>query len=185
MTRALRRRAYVFLGAAVLVATAGVAYAANIDPNNTGNHFAWGENVGWFNFKPNQGPGVTVFADKLTGFAWAENIGWINLNPMDGGVLNDGVGHLSGFAWGENVGWINFAPMGGGVTIDMSNGRFSGFAWGENIGWINFSVAEAVITSFTPEKGVPVAGPWALAALALALAGLGLSGRTVGARAVH
>jgi hypothetical protein len=185
MTRAVRRRAYALLCAAVLVAAAGVAYAGNIDPNNTGDHFAWAENVGWFNFKPDQGPGVTVFADKLTGFAFAENIGWINLNPMDGGVLNDGVGRLSGFAWGENVGWINFAPTGGGVSIDMSKGRFSGFAWGENIGWINFSVMPGVVTSFTPEKGVPAVGPWGLVALALALAGLGFSRRGVRVRAAH
>ena len=109
--------------------------AGNIDPYNDGSQYAWGENVGWINFEPSEGEGVTVTNSAVTGKAWGENIGWINLSPATGGVVNDGAGNLSGYAWGENVGWINF----GGVTINPTTGIFSGYAWGENIGWINFA----------------------------------------------
>ncbi len=125
-------------------------YAENIDPDEDNSQYAYGENVGWFNFEPNiAGPnvGAMVSSSKLTGFIWAENIGWINLDPNDAdpntGITNDGAGNLSGFAWGENVGWLNFDPnVPGdsndyGVTID-SEGDFDGWAWGENIGWIHF-----------------------------------------------
>ncbi|HBG26149.1 MAG: hypothetical protein A2Y10_08250 [Planctomycetes bacterium GWF2_41_51] len=124
---------------ALLLAIAS-ANAENIDPQNTDNQFAYGENVGWINFEPGlTDTGALVSADKVEGFVWAENIGWINLSPETyGGIINDGLGHLSGFAWGENVGWINFNPNYGGVSIDHY-GRFSGWAWGENIGWINFN----------------------------------------------
>ncbi len=119
-----------------------VSSAENIDPYEDGSQYTYGENVGWLNFEPNQGPGVTVSKTELTGYVWAENIGWINLSPASyGGVVNDGSGNLSGYAWGENVGWINFGPADGGVTIDL-DGNFSGWAWGENIGWLNFNSAD-------------------------------------------
>jgi len=115
--------------------------AENIDPYEDGSQYTYGENVGWLNFEPNQGPGVTVGETRLTGYVWAENVGWINLSPTRyGGVVNDGTGKLSGFAWAANVGWINFGPNFGGVTID-GNGNFEGWAWGENIGWIHFRSA--------------------------------------------
>ena len=116
------------------------AQAENIDPENTDNQFAYGENVGWINFEPGlEDTGAIVSREKVEGFVWAENIGWINLSPDNfGGVFNDGYGNLSGFAWGENVGWINFNPNFGGVSIDHY-GNFTGWAWGENIGWINFN----------------------------------------------
>ena len=116
-----------------------VVGAENIDPDDDGSQYPYGENVGWLNFEPQQGGGVTVSDAQLIGYVWAENIGWINLNPTNGGVVNDGDGNLSGYAWGENIGWINFAPTGAGVTIDPDTGIFSGYAWGENIGWINFA----------------------------------------------
>ncbi|HAL45787.1 MAG: hypothetical protein A2Y12_06000 [Planctomycetes bacterium GWF2_42_9] len=127
----------------LILFSAGITIAENIDPQNTDNQFAYGENVGWINFEPGQtGSGVLVESDKVTGYIWGENIGWINLSPNTyGGVINDGLGHLSGFAWGENVGWINFDPDYGGVSIDI-NGNFSGYAWGENIGWVNFDSSE-------------------------------------------
>ncbi len=122
----------------------GSAVAENIDPYDDGSQYAWGENVGWLNFEPNQGDGVQVSSSAVEGFVWAENIGWINLSPSTyGGVFNDGSGNLSGYAWGENVGWINFGPTYGGVSID-SEGYFSGHAWGENIGWINFDLLHPV-----------------------------------------
>ena len=129
----------------ILMSYPSFTFAENIDPDNDGSQYAYGENVGWFNFEPSQGPGVTVSDSDLTGYVWAENIGWINLSPASyGGVLNDGTGLLSGYAWGENVGWINFDPTYGGVTID-AEGNFDGWAWGENIGWINFSIPENVV----------------------------------------
>jgi hypothetical protein len=120
--------------------------AANINPNGDGHQFARGENAGWFNFEPDQGLGVTVSSDYLTGYVWAENIGWINLKPATAGVTNDN-GILSGYAWSENVGWISFScentsscsTVNYGVIID-SSANFGGYAWSENIGWINFAM---------------------------------------------
>ncbi len=129
----------IFLMAIILFLFPLGAYAENIDPDNDGSRYAYGENVGWINMKPSQGPGITVTNSAVTGMAWGENIGWINLYPSNGGVVNDGKGNLSGYAWGENVGWINFNPTGAGVKIDPFTGLFSGMAWGENIGWINFA----------------------------------------------
>ncbi len=123
-----------------------VSYAGNIDPNNSGLQYAYGENVGWINFQPSYGPGVTVTGSAVAGMAWAENIGWINLSPIYGGVTNDGNGNLSGYAWSENEGWISFScentgscgTASYGVTVDPDTGVFSGKAWGENIAWISF-----------------------------------------------
>jgi hypothetical protein len=141
------RTIYIISFVTVSAFCADVALADNIDPNEDDSQYAYGKNVGWLNFEPNQGPGVTVTNSELIGYVWAENIGWINLDPNDAdpntGVSNDGTGRLSGYAWGENVGWINFNPQVAGdpnrygVTID-SEGEFDGWAWGENIGWINF-----------------------------------------------
>ncbi|MBU1024051.1 hypothetical protein KKB99_07180 [bacterium] len=129
-----------------------VVYPGNIDPNNNGSQYAYGENIGWINFKPSFGPGVTVTDTELTGYAWGENIGWVHLNPSEGGVINNN-GVLSGYAWGENIGWINFKPTGAGVTINPITGEFSGRAWAENVGWITFGstgpVAFGMTTSWT------------------------------------
>ena len=133
--------------------TYSVDFAGNIDPDEDGSQYAYGENIGWINFKPSYGPGVTVTDSGMTGYAWSENGGWISLSPSQGGVTNDGAGNLSGYAWSENIGWINFAPTGGGVKIDPLTGVFSGTAWGENIGWINFSPAGRIIK--TSWRGQP------------------------------
>ena len=113
--------------------------AENMDPDDDGAQYAWGENIGWINFEPggDGGSGAEVGDFGLTGYLWGENIGWINLSPVYGGVTNDGEGNLAGYAWGENTGWINFSPTEGGVYIDAC-GDFNGTAWGENIGWISF-----------------------------------------------
>ncbi len=127
---------YLFI--VMLLAYPFSLFAENIDAANDGSKYAYGENIGWINFKPSQGPGVTVAGTGVTGYAWSENIGWINFAPAFGGVtINPTTGVLGGYAWGENVGWINFAPTGGGVFIDAC-GDFNGMAWGENIGWISF-----------------------------------------------
>ena len=157
MNQTLKSHILAFLFLMTLLAFPDkIVFAENIDPNNLGLKYAYGENTGWINFKPSQGPGVTVTASAVTGFAWGENIGWIHLDPTNGGVLNDGTGKLTGFAWGENVGWINFAPTGGGVLIDKQ-GLFSGKAWGENIGWISFNSAGPVAFGVaTSSSTIPV-----------------------------
>ena len=47
----------------------------------------------------------------LSGYAWGENIGWINFKDASGnnyhGARIDTNGNFSNYAWGENVGWIN------------------------------------------------------------------------------
>ena len=136
-------RTLVIETAAVMtVLVVSVASAENIDPTEDNSQYAYGENVGWLNFEPNQGPGVQVSSADVQGLIWGENIGWVNLSPSSyGGVVNDGAGNLSGYAWGENVGWINFGPNNGGVTVD-ADGNFAGWAWGENVGWINFNSAQ-------------------------------------------
>ncbi|MHC4575492.1 MAG: hypothetical protein ACYS76_15430 [Planctomycetota bacterium] len=134
---------------AAILALGPVTSAENIDPNEDGSQYAYGENIGWLNFEPSQGDGAHVSETQLTGYVWAENLGWISLScentascgTVNYGVTNDGAGNLSGYAWSENGGWINFDPTYGGVTID-SDGNFDGYGWGENIGWINFNSAQ-------------------------------------------
>ncbi|MBW2664316.1 MAG: hypothetical protein JRD93_20655 [Deltaproteobacteria bacterium] len=158
MKNRLFRKTVGAIFSVILLLFCSTGYAAeNIDPDNDGSQYAYGENVGWLNAEPlsDGGPGVEVTDSTLTGYIWGENIGWINLSPTNhGGVSNDGIGNLSGYAWGENVGWINFAPTnGGGVTIDVE-GNFDGWAWGENIGWIHFqnlTVPYKVKTAWAPQ----------------------------------
>ena len=140
---------YPVLMAGLVLGLVGVAYAANI---HSDNKWAWGTNIGWINFNPTHGGGVTVYSDHLEGYAWAENVGWIRMGTYEAGgahtyandaadtygVNNDGNGNLSGYAWGTNVGWINFNPSDSQVTIDPDTGKFDGYAWGENVGWIHF-----------------------------------------------
>ena len=143
----------VALGIALFSSSRG-ALAANIDPQNSGRHYAYGENIGWITFKPALGPGVTVSDSTVSGFAWSELAGWIDLDPtncQDCGVANDGSGRLLGWAWGQQLGWISFScentagcnSVSYGVSVDPATGTFSGSAWGENTGWIRFDSAGA------------------------------------------
>ena len=59
----------------LMSAPSGEALAGTIDPAADGSKYAWGENVGWINFAPTSGPGVTVTGSTVTGKAWGENIG--------------------------------------------------------------------------------------------------------------
>ena len=163
------RRLFVtlLLGLLLSLLAAGVALATtgNIDATNK---WAWGTNVGWLNFAPDNG-GVTVYPDHLEGMAWAENVGWIRLGTCTGGspcthantaagnygVNKDGAGALSGYAWATNVGWINFNPTDGGVTIDPVTGQFSGYAWGENIGWIRVSGTAQTAAGYGVQANFP------------------------------
>lgn len=156
--------AALFLGAA-----ASAPAQSTIDPVSP---YAWGENIGWINFRGDGPNGVVVSPTHLSGFAWSENFGWINLGegPVnlvqysqgsgDTGVNKDGAGNLSGWAWGENIGWIAFDTSGSGgsqVTVDGS-GHFHGYAWGENVGWIAMDSGYGVANQTPPP---PVVG-WML-----------------------
>lgn len=120
------------------LAAALAASASTLAQNNVSedNKFAWGENIGWTNWRDGGGAGV-VFTDLnllivpegdpyafLSGFIWAENAGWINIGDGDGPYeAADGFGQGSDLHFGVNV---------------LTNGALEGFAWGENLGWINF-----------------------------------------------
>lgn len=163
-------RRITLLSLVVLGLLGGLAIAqSNID-SSVPDKYAWGENVGWTNWRDANGAlqGVNVGGFILSGYIWGENIGWINvgdgtptappyygnLNWTDFGVNVDPDGDLHGYAWGENVGWINFdggamATPAQPARIDcaappgMPLARLSGYAWGENIGWINLDVVDA------------------------------------------
>jgi hypothetical protein len=141
----------------VTVDAAPVPDGENVDPDGSGEQFAYAENAGWLNLEPlgDGGPGVEVTDTGLTGWMWGENLGWCSLScavtgscgAVPFGVTNDGAGALGGWAWCENAGWISFscantgscAAAAYGVAIDPATGVFAGRAWGENVGWISFS----------------------------------------------
>ena len=169
MKRMLRLPALVVPAIAIAaIALAAVAYAENIDPNNDQSQYAWGESVGWINFEPSFGPGVTVSPTKVTGYAWGESIGWISMHcdnttycgTVNYGITNNGYGDLSGYAWSESKGWISFScantsscgTVDYGVSIDTATGEFEGFAFGESIGWINFNCSNNSTCGTVPFK---------------------------------
>ncbi len=150
-----------------LLGVSGVLLAqSNIDTTVPNKH-AWGENIGWTNWRDaNAGAqGVNVGGFVLQGFIWGENVGWINVgdgtpggpggqyanvNGTDVGVNVSSNGALHGYAWGENIGWINFD--GGALATPalparilcatppgQPLARLDGYVWGENVGWINLA----------------------------------------------
>jgi hypothetical protein len=164
----------------ILLLFCSAGFAENIDPDDAGLKYAYGENIGWLNADPanSGGSGIEVAASKLTGYIWAANIGWISLScdnsnvcaTSDYGVTKDGEGNLSGYAWSENAGWISFScsntnscdTVNYGVTIDPVTKQFSGYAWGENIGWIKFDHAQSdyrIETSIADFDGDGISDP--------------------------
>ena len=103
--------AFAMGGLAIIVAMSlvqGVGNAAdNIDPQDDGSQFAYGENVGWLNAEPegDGGSGILVEIDGLSGYLYGENVGWISLSCLNDascdpnyGVTNDGTGILAGWS---------------------------------------------------------------------------------------
>ncbi len=150
-------RSAILSAAAFLSAGAFALGASNIDASLK---YAWGENVGWLNWRDANGgsQGAEIRATCLSGFVWAENVGFINLgdgSPANGsrygntdgsdtGVNIDANGDLYGYAWGENIGWVNFDTRAKGAQrarVDSAARRLRGYVWGENIGWINLDDA--------------------------------------------
>ena len=160
----------------IAIAATMLGAPARAQSNVSGAHkFAWGENIGFQNWRDagdpdgaqgvrlHDGPGGSAF---LSGFAWGENIGWINLgdgDPANGvayandkgsdcGVNIDDSGILSGLAWGENIGWVNFSTKGALIDFnqharfDFDARRLRGYAWGENVGWINMDDDEHFVS---------------------------------------
>jgi hypothetical protein len=140
-----------------LAATRAAPGQSNIDPDHK---YAWGENIGWTNWRDADAgeEGVVAGATFLSGFVWAENVGWINVgdgtpsdgthyansNGLDFGVNIGTNGVLVGLAWGENIGWVNFDTSSLGddrARFDACEHTFLGYAWGENVGWINLDDA--------------------------------------------
>ncbi len=124
-------------------------FEARIGEIDPGRSHAWGENVGWADFRPDEA-GLKVGANILAGWIRVGNLGWVHLGngrPENGrsysnrhgrdyGVNNDGEGNLSGWGWSETAGWISFEE----VEID-ARGNFSGRAVSWNVGPISFSSA--------------------------------------------
>ena len=125
---------------------------------NTTNHYAWGANIGWTEWRPSATDGVVVGEFVCSGYVYAANVGWINLgngtpannihyqnnSATDFGVNfttdppQPGVGILRGFAYGANIGWINFESL-GNPRVSLFTGTFSGYAYSANCGWINLN----------------------------------------------
>ena len=162
---------------------------SNIDPSHK---FAWGENVGWLNWRDaNDGrSGVQVNATFLSGYIWAENVGWINVGnglPANGVSYANGdgaefgvnidlaTGDLRGLGWGESIGWANFETQSLGVSrarFDFADARFRGYAWGENVGWINLDDATHFV-AISWMGDIPALSQWGVVAMTLLLLGAG------------
>src|SRR5262245_40713151 len=127
--------------------------ATTINPTN---HFDYGANLGWMDFRGDTNTGAVIGEYVCSGYIYAANVGWINLgggaptngiyyqnlSPTDFGVNQDGLGNLRGYAYGANIGWINFEDN-GAAKVDLKNGRMTGFAYSANCGWISLSNTQA------------------------------------------
>ena len=138
-----------------------------IDP---ANHYAYGANVGWLDWRGNTNNGAVIGTSVCSGYIYGANVGWINLGsgvPTNGvayqnlsasdfGVNRDGLGNLYGYAWGANIGWINFETN-GAPKVDPGTGIFSGYAYSANCGWISLSNAFAYVQTGAVQPSGPPA----------------------------
>jgi hypothetical protein len=125
---------------------------------NAVNHYAYGANLGWVDWRGDTSNGAIIGATFCSGYIYSANVGWINLGsgaPTNGvqyqnlsaddfGVNVDTLGNLNGLAYGANIGWIAFEGN-GAPKVDFGSGNLSGYAWGANVGWISLSNAVAFV----------------------------------------
>ena len=132
----------VFAFSLLLIGNQALASNTNGTIDST-YHFAWGENIGFVDFK-----NITITDSTLSGSIYGENIGWVDLST----ITNNNEGTLSGYAWGENIGWVDFSDV-----IINNNGIFTGQAYGENIGFITFNTNDnnKVLTDWRPLSSRP------------------------------
>ena len=142
---------------------------------------AWGENIGWTNWRDANGTvdGVIIHDTFLSGYIWCENVGWLNVGDGNGpygnnddtdfGVNIEPGGDLNGYAWGENIGWVNFdtgSAEPDQARFDFDAWRFRGYAWGENVGWINLDDATHFVGT-TMWDPIPTVSQWGMIAMTL------------------
>jgi hypothetical protein len=163
----------------ILLSLAVVAHAASTI--STTNNFAYGANIGWANWRADNGTsGVVVGEFVCSGYIYAANTGWINVgngSPTNGiqysnaatndfGVNNLGTGELRGFAYGANIGWVVFTNGSAAGPLlstevprfDLVTGAFGGYAYSANCGWISLSNAFAYVKTDTVQAGADTDG---------------------------
>jgi hypothetical protein len=130
------------------------------------NHFAYGANLGWVDWRGDTQNGAVIGEYVCSGYIYSANVGWINLgngsptngiyyrnlSPNDFGVNQDGLGNLRGYAWSANIGWLAFEST-GAPRVDTATGKMSGYAWSANCGWISFSNAVAYVQTDSIRQG--------------------------------
>ena len=124
------------------------------------NHYAYGANAGWIDWRGDTANGAVVGLQVCSGNIYSANVGWINLGdgtPVNGqtylnnsatdfGVNRDAAGNLRGYAYGANIGWVSFETN-GAPKMDLLTGNFSGSVYSANCGWISLSNATAFVSS--------------------------------------
>jgi hypothetical protein len=143
---------------------------ANYTTIATTNHYAYGANLGWLDWRGDTSHGAVIGTNVCSGYIYSANFGWIslgngsptngvhyqNLSANDFGVNVDGSGNLSGYAYGANIGWINFTNFGAPPPqVDLATGKLSGSVWSANWGWISLSNTVASVQTAALQQSSP------------------------------
>lgn len=140
---------------------------------NPANHFAYGANIGWQDWRGDVANGAVIGQFTCSGYIYAANVGWIHLgsgapannlhyqnnSASDYGVNHDGAGNLRGYAYGANIGWLTFTNRDAngavfdGPKVDLLTGKLSGYVWSANCGWISLSNSQAHVQTDSIIKG--------------------------------
>ena len=145
-------------------ATLAAQGATSITP---ANHYAYGANLGWMDWRGDTANGAVIGEYACSGYIYAANVGWIHLgdgtpadaihyqnnSASDYGVNRDGLGNLRGYAYGANIGWVNFENT-GAPKVDLLTGKFSGSVYSANCGWIGLSNAFAQVQTAFIQPGL-------------------------------
>jgi len=144
-----------------------------IDPTN---HYGWGANIAFTDWRPSTTDGVNIGANFCAGFIYGANVGWIKMGagtPANGTSYSNtsstdfgvncsagapGEKNLRGFAYGANIGWLNFEASGNPRVI-LSTGQLRGFVWSANAGWINLDDANVFVQSAAQPTPTPIPTP--------------------------
>lgn len=142
--------------------------ATTIDPTN---HFAYGANLGWMDWRGDTNNGAVIGEYVCSGYLYSANVGWISLgngtpangiqyqnnSAVDYGINHDGLGNLRGYAYGANIGWINFEAN-GAPKVDLLTGKLSGSIYSANCGWISLSSSFALVQTTIIATGADTDG---------------------------